>query len=396
MRLKKWAIMMAMVLAFGAEACGEEVCEEETEVLTVSPEAEAGTALLGDWTDFQLQIDGTVYQFPMLYGDWQELGWTAKDSLEESLEPYQYAMVQYEKDGRVCTVYILNLGINNEMLDHCIVAGMSVDDYDWDMAEGEILLPGGLSRGRSTGEEIQAAYGVPTNTYEGELYTQYTYEIEYNSRVEMTVGKESGVLEDVEVRNFVEPEGFDAGEVNTEVPPLVTAYQKPEALSEDMSAYEIEMDGQVYALPVPVSVLIEDGWELEESKTEKFIMAHYFGWVGLSKGGQSFRVIATNGEDYATLPENCWIESLEVGGFDLELDGALPGGVRIGITEEELQTLLQNNGVEYELEDSGDFKYYTYNYGSYDQSCEAMVYAGDSGSFPKNTVVEVTCGNPLE
>lgn len=392
MRLQRWAVAMASVLVFGMAACGAEA--EAVPELTA---AESGAAALSDdWADFQIQIDGTVYQFPMLYREWQELGWTARDSSEETLEPYQYDMFRYEQGEKLCTVFILNLGVNNEPVENCIVAGMSLDNFDWDMAEGEVLLPGGLVRGQATGEEIEASYGVPTDTYEGDLYTKYTYETDYNSSVELTVGKESGVLEDIEIRNFVEPEGFEAGEASTEVPAAVTAYQKPEALSEDLSAYEIEMDGQIYSLPVPVSVLMEDGWEVEPSETEEVIRANNFGWVGLRKGGQSFRAMAANSEDYATSPENCWIESLEVGGFDLELEGALPGGVRIGITEEELLAILQERGTEYELEESGDFKYYTYNEKSYDQCCEVMVYAGDSGSFQKNTVVEVTCSNPVE
>ncbi len=115
--------------------------------------------------------------------------------------------------------------------------------------------------------------------------------------------------------------------MNEEVPAEITAYQKPEGLSDDLAAYEIELDGTAYSLPVPVSALLADGWEINPSETDEYVVARDSGWVGLIKGGQSFHTLAWNSADYATIPENCWIESLEVGGYDLKLDGALPGGI---------------------------------------------------------------------
>lgn len=398
MRKRSYVWVMAAVLAFGGTVYAEDATvQTSAEAMTeAGAEAVQSDGLSEKWSDFQIQIDGTVYQFPMTYEDWMALGWTARDETDGILEPYQYGMLRYQNGERQCTAFVLNLGINNEPVDKCIVAGISIDNFDWDLTAGEVVLPGGLVRGQTTVEEIQAAYGTPSDTYEGDLYTQVTYETDYNSSVELTVYKESGVLEDVEVRNFVEPEGFVRGEVSEEIPAEVTSYEKPEAFSEDAAAYEIELDGQVYALPVPVSVLIADGWELNPSDTEEMIMAKNSGWAGLIKGGQSFRTMVRNEAEYATIPENCWVEELEVGGYSLEMDGALPGGIRIGTTEEEFLAILDAEGMEYTVEESGDFRYYTYNELAYDQCCETIVYTAADGSFAQNTVIEVSCSNTFE
>ncbi len=404
MKLQKAVLAMAAALVFGGVVCAEETTTEapDTGVQATEEAAadgqEAAKQLSEKWTDFQLQVDGVVYQFPMMYADWAALGWTTDaENLETVLEPYQYTTVRFTKDNEKCTAYILNLGINNMPVEECIVGGMTIDSYDWDLTEGEVVLPGGLVRGQADLAAIEAAYGTPSDTYEGDLYTKYTYEMDYNSTYELEVFKESGVLEYIAVENFVEPEGFDAGEASEEVPEAVTAYQKPAELSTDLTAYEIELDGQVYALPVPVSTLLADGWELIPSDTDKVIMANYYGWAGLMKGGQKFSTTIHNEEDYATIPENCWIDTIEVGGYDLELDGALPGGVRVGITEEEFLTILENAGIEYELtSESGDFKYYRYNNADYGHYCEVIIYAGDDGHFPVNTIMKVACSNEFE
>ena len=86
----------------------------------------------------------------------------------------------------------------------------------------------------------------------------------------------------------------------------MTAYEKPDALGDSLEEFRISLDGAVYEVPVPVSVLIADGWELDTSDSDAEVAAHDIGWVTLRKGGQEIREIAVNYADYATIPENCW------------------------------------------------------------------------------------------
>ena len=117
----------------------------------------------------------------------------------------------------------------------------------------------------------------------------------------------------------------------------------------------------------------------------------------MRKGGQEIREIAVNPESYGTIPENCWIEELAVGGFDLEAEGGLPGGIHTGMTEEELLEVLDGAGVSYEVDDESDsFKYYTYNVKEYDQYCEVTVYTDEDGLFEPSTVIEVECSNAFQ
>ncbi|MCD8397430.1 MAG: hypothetical protein LUD12_09665 [Lachnospiraceae bacterium] len=349
------------------------------------------------WTDFQITIDEDVYVLPMMYEDFVSYGWSLKDEEEagDTLEPYSYSFYYFVKDDMNVTAYVLNLGINTMPIEECIVAGISIDDYYWSDLEETVALPCGIVLGESTLEDIEAAYGTPTDTYEGTIYTQYTYEEDYNQEIELQVFLESGVLEDIRIENFIEPEGFDEGEMSTEVPQSILAYTKPDSLSTDLSAYEIEIDGDCYELPVPVSVLLDDGWELDEDDSDSVVVAKYYGWVTLKKNNQSFSAIVTNDEDYATTPENCWLEELSVGGYTLDMDGALAGGVYIGLTEEEFLSILEENSMEYEYTDSGDYRYYTYNSPSYGYSCEVTIYVGTDSYFEKDTIISLSCENSL-
>ena len=332
----------------------------------------------------------------MMFSDFTALGWTSTDEEYPVLEPNQYDMLYFTKDDVQCTVYVINLGMNNESAENCIVGGMAIDSFDWDVSVGTVTLPGGIVRGQADAAAIEAAYGTPSDTYEGDLYTSLTYETDSYSSIELSVDAESGVLSDIDIRNFVEPEGFDAGEVSTEVPEAVTAYTKPDSLGDSFDEYRIALDGELYTLPVPVSVLIADGWEIDEAETDPEIAANYFGWVTLRKGGQEIRETIVNSEDYATIPENCWLESLTVGGFTLDAEGEIPCGIKTGMPEADMIQALDAAGVTYTSETSGDFAYYTINEQSFDKCYELIVYKGDDGHFEKDTVMEVTCSNAFE
>ena len=392
MKIRKTALLIAASAALLLHA---PAFAEETEQMSAVSEISEG--LSEEWSDFQFQVNDEIYRFPMMCDEFIAFGWSSEDVEGTELEPYQYSMFRFKRGDDTCTGYLLNLGINTVPASECILAGIDVDRFDWETGGDRIALPGGIVRGEADEAAIEAAYGTPTDVYEGDLYRQLTYELDYNRSLTLYIYKESNVLEDFRLENFVEPEGFDPGEPSEEIPADVAAYERPETLSTDPTDYEIEMDSQVYRLPVPVSVLISDGWELDEGESDGVIAAGYFGWVTLRKGGLEIRQTVVNRESYATIPQNCWIEELEVGGYTLETDGALAGDIRIGMTTEELLGLLEEHGIAYELDDSSEtFSYCTYNEKAYDQMCEVMIYTDSDNHFPKDTVIGITCSNAFE
>ncbi len=413
MKMKKLSLLFAAMMLFAgsvssAESVAEEVqteasseaqaetsSEAQTEAQTGADAAAGQTGLSEKWSDFQIQIDDQVYQFPMTYQDFVSYGWTSEDSEFPTLEPSQYDLLYFTKDDVRCMAYVINLAKNNMAADQCLVGGISIDSFDWDVSAGNVVLPGGIVRGEASAAAIEEAYGTPSDVYEGDLYKKLTYETDSYCRLEMSVDNETGVLSDIEVRNFVEPEGFDAGEISEEIPAEVTAYEKPDALGDSLEEFRISLDGAVYEVPVPVSVLIAGGWELDTSDSDAEVAAHDIGWVTLRKGGQEIREIAVNYADYATIPENCWFETLSVGGYTLEAEGELPCGIKTGMAEADLTAILDQAGVTYttEADEGSDFAYYKINELAYDQCYELTVYKGDDGHFGKDTVMEVTCRN---
>ena len=335
----------------------EDAAKDEAETKdTDSGKTSAGAAELSDdLYDFQMSINGTVYQFPMWYSDFEALGWTLDDDETTTLSTNEYTLATWEMDGCSATTRIANLSMNAAPLTECIVASLSLDDYEVGDSGWEILLPGGIQYGVSGKDDILAAYGTPTDDYDGDLYYKMTYEADSYSEVSLYVYHDDGTLKKIEMENMVELEGAD-NSVSEEVPELVTAYQAPDALGDDFYAYTAQMEGVVYSLPCPVAALLDNGFTIVESDSDSVVGADSYGWITVRYDNQEMNVIAQNYADYATTIENCFITSMESSIYGPEFDLVLPGNIKVGSSEADVEKAVDGFSCETETSDSG----YTY------------------------------------
>lgn len=315
--------------------------------------AEAPAATLGeDIYGFQMMMEGVLYQLPMTYAELTANGWTlsTREDPEMMLGSNEYAMVYFTKGEYEICADMLNLSVNECKVTDCLVAGISVDtEYeDYDVAAFGVTLPKGITVGASTLEDIKAAYGEPSDTYEGDLGSTLTYEIDYNQSVEFYVSKEKGYLVEVDVRNFTEPEGFDKGGVSTETPEIVTAYQAPTALSENMMDPVVEFCGDLYQLPCPVTALQANGWELLDVTEESFVAGDDIAFLDLMRDNQTISLTAYNLTPNAVLPENCFVTEMQGATYDENITLTLSGNITLGMEKDALIARAGEMGFTYE------------------------------------------------
>ena len=392
--MKKASLMISMVcLLVFLSSYMVQGAEEENAEEPAAEQEETDLASM-NWSDFTVSINGTVLSFPTTFDALEPLGLENDDDpAATEIEPNQYGMLYFKLGKGKISVEFTNLDINVLPADQTVVTGIQLDDMFLEDEPVQIELPGGIKYGESTLEDIENAYGKASDVYEGDLYTKLTYEQDIYNSVELEVDKESGKLSSVDIENIKEPENMQKGEVNTETPAEVMAYNRPDQLSDDFNAYEIQVEDNVYKLPVPVSVMLADGWTLVADSSDEVIAAQDFGWVTLSKNNQTIHEIVRNHENYATIPENCWLGSISLGLQDADLEGSLPGGIHVGMTKDECEKILKDNGVEFETDDSSS-SFLHYSYGdSYDRIHEISVYTEEGGSYPQNTVITIRVEN---
>lgn len=374
-----YALTICAAVSFGAavsaeNASDEAVIEETGNVLAETTaesaaedtaETAAETAVLSDDPySFQLLLDGQLYTFPMSYADFTALGWEYQDDETAEIEPNSYSSTEvFLKGDLQAYVSMVNLGLNTLPLSECSVGGFSIDSWQFQEAPNTTIeLPGGIVYGTSTLEDIKAAYGEPSDTYEGDLYTKLTYEYDYYQSLELYVSTETGLLNEVAVENFVADEEANAAaeaQVSSEPTEEVLAYEAPTELGDDLQSFIVDYAGSLYQIPAPVSVFIENGWTLKEEDSDSIVAGKDFGWVALMKDNQELRAIARNYNANATTIENCFVTSVEGNVNSTNLPITVQKGITLGMSAADLETALA--GVEYEKDNSSSamFTYYT-------------------------------------
>lgn len=363
------AMCGSTALSFGAVAAEAETgteteltTEAASEAASEDTSEEASSELSDDLYSFQMKINSDVYSFPMSYDDFLALGWTYEDDETMEIQPNSYSPSERFKMGDL-EVYatVVNLGINTETVPGCTIAGISVDSFQMDgITDVTIELPGGIQYGVSTLDDITAAYGTPSDTYEGDLYTKVTYEKDYYQDIDLYVDSETGLLNEIEMRNMVADDDANeaaAADVSDEPTPEVLAYEAPTELGDDLTSFIVEYAGDLYQLPAPVSEFVKNGWTIDKDDSASVVAGKGYDWVYMSKDNQNYHTIVRNYNANATVIENCFVTDVEGNVNDTNLPITVQKGLTLGMTEDEVVTAL--DGVTYELEDSSStFHYY--------------------------------------
>lgn len=335
----------------------EEIEEVEEETTKPSGTVNTPSELSDDIYSFQVSIDGTVYQFPMWASDFAALGWEFDGTPDGTLASYEYTVSEtWVKDNVEVYTTLANLTMNTLTYEDAMVAGIEFDKWNMEDCDWEIILPKGVQYGVSTRDDIIAAWGDPTSEYDGSMYYNMTYEYDSYQEIDLYVYKDTGVLQEIEIRNMIELEGGD-NTVDPTVPEAVKNYQAPTELGDDLYVYNIEIEGNLYTLPFPVSALLDNGFTIKESGSNMEIGAGSYGWVELVYNNQSFSCMVDNYADYATIAENCFITSFESDEYFSNFDVTIPGGLKRGDSEKTLLDVIKN--FNYEVETSGDYTYYS-------------------------------------
>lgn len=345
------AVMPAGVYAEEADAQAAEEAAED------SAEGTEGSALSDSLFDFQIEILGDVYQFPMSYADFMAKGWelrTAEDA-DEMLSTNTYGSISFQKGDLSVYGDVVNFQVNEAAVKDCLIAGISVNEgnSDLDLPSLGVKLAKGITLGVSNLDDIKAAYGEPSDTYEGDLYTKVAYEKDIYEDVELYVYKEDNTLREISIRNMVEPEGFDKGSVSGETPEIVTSYAAPTELGADLMDPVVEFCGDLYSLPCPVTAFEANGWKLDGITEEDFVEGRGIDFITMTREAQSIDLTVHNLTQNAVIHENCFVTEVEAATYDsASVTLTISGGYTLGAEKADLIAAAEAKGFPYEENDN--------------------------------------------
>ena len=352
-------MVLSPVSVYAADATETTTEAEVTETAAQEDSADSeSTGELGDDIySFSMEFDGQTMKFPMTYQEFTDMGWelSSSEDPDTKVSTNSYGMLTFNKGASSVYADVINLGINEVGLEDCLIGGISVDgSYDVDLTAVSVKLPGDIELGKATLDDIKAAYGEPSDTYEGDLYTKLTYEKDSYQEVELSVFKDDNTLKEVDMRNFEEPEDYDKGTVSDEVPDIVTSYETPTALGDDMMDTAVEYMGDLYSLPAPVSAFTANGWEIQDAEDTPYVEGGGIAFIDMMKNNQSIHFSVYNETENATALENCFVRELSFATYDPEsIAMKLSGDITLGSDKAELIKMADEKG--YISEENDDY-----------------------------------------
>ena len=316
------------------------------------------TELSSDPYSFQLQVNDTIFAFPMTVADFTALGWVCNDDDTAMLDSYyRDGTVEFSFGDLKCYATVVNFDISALPMKNCYVGGVNVDDYLARNSTAKVLAPGGLELRVSAEEDILAAYGTPSRENRMDSGTVVLeYSLGSYQSVEFWIDGETKTISEISVENLTKPADFVESAISDEVPEIVGRYQAPAALSDDLGDWTAKLGGVLYTLPAPVSVFESNGWKIVEAESEMNVAGRDSGWVVLMLDNQKMKLLVTNYSPGATSIRNCFATSIKSGRYDSKIDLEIGKGIYFGMPQAEFEAIIA--GIEHTVDESSSFIYY--------------------------------------
>ena len=316
--------------------------------------------------DYTFTLDGVVYKLPFAYTDLVENGWTISSTgVTESntISGNSYESMYMAKNGNKIYVTVINLSGNTKELRACKVGG--IDVYRSDILNNDFFYIAKGINTESSLDEIVAAFGSvnKSNTYSD--YTVTTYEKDNYVYAKFYNYPDNIRYNQIILRNYVSDES-DITETITDVPEYLSTYIAPEELGTDLLSGNIEIDGDLYCFPAPVSAFLENGWTVK-SKNDS-VGSGNTDYMTLTRNGKNLDISIANYAEYQTIPENCAVYSMYLYDDD-KIPFEIAKGVTFDSTKEDIESVVSDEFSYYKGTNN-----YSYSYDDYDAGVQVTFY----------------------
>ncbi len=312
---------------------------------------------------FQVSVNDEMIQVPIQYEDLIAADWTYEGDENTVVDASNYLVSDYfTKDNYCIYGFFYNDSTEPAFAKDCYLGSINFNLFTKSEST-KVLLPKNIELGVSTLEETLDAYGIKNYFYDGDFpiitykMSDYRYiKLSFDSGkilrdIYMEYPKDESIYRNKEA-NSIRREWYfnDTNQIHE----YISTYQAPEALSSDPFNYYIEVQGDLYQLPIPVFAFIDNGWRVNDKTIGQTIYLERDNDVELAYLGYNLDHKIVDTEKY-------FITTLYI---DKELYGnnysiKIMNNITIGMTVEELEKALRKE--DYTIKKYNDYVVYLVN-----------------------------------
>ena len=227
-----------------------------------------------DLDDCAVSINGKVYQLPMKYQDFLDCGWTPpKGSMYylksrcEMMSHTDYTDVVTSKEGSIVTVSLYNFSKKAQPYSEWYICGMEIyKSLPGHKSFNDVTFPKDIQIGKSTKNDVILKYGKPVSEYQSKKNVCNLVYGDDSKKYKFTFLENDNkkyVLRNVFLCDANKPGSYvEPPDDVVEKPQYLKDYKLPESLSDEISSGQIEIDGVVYQLPIPLKELFDNGFDI--------------------------------------------------------------------------------------------------------------------------------------
>lgn len=326
------------------------------------------------------KLDAVVYKLPVSCQEFLNQGWELDSAYAGSrLAPGNSLSAQLRKGNAVLDVTIGNSGDKKEpvtglpVISLSIIGNLGPNDATLTLPDGSVVPGAGM-------DTLKAVYGEADHNYSSGPGNPYLYDVfaytapgENEAKILFRVdGNNLNDINSVTISNDAEfikkqEQLTAAGTTIAEPTKEVAAYQVPTGLGSDITSGIIEFEGDLYRLPVPVSALQKNGWNLHVSFPSELEPGDYQ-IVYLSRGDKEMDLFIVNYGTETAVHSNCFADRWDTGTHSLKV-----AGIDVGASREALAEVLKGRSYEHDPEYLTDEDMYRLDLGYSDDFIRFMV-----------------------
>ena len=337
-----YLLIFAMtILSLSFTACNETQPEPEPEsnppAVEVEPEPEpeiAEDGLSGDLNSLMFCLDGVVYSLPVRAAELESNGWEGfwfdwTDYIVNPGETANYGLLT-KGVGWDIGVSFFNFSEEALPLNEAHIDRISLDN-EWS-SRAQLIFPGNILIGSSYDEVIRA-HGMPNERgywSESKEFSYLVYSTEY-AAVRITIDNETNLV------SVITMYYLRRNSTAEDVPAVITAYEAPTELGDDWREFIVQLNDDLYRLPVPVATFVENGWDGSASATplHAWINPGAKDFWAFRKNNQPIWVLLRNYDDVIQSDAHAFVVSITID-FARDISFELPGGITEKSTIEEV------------------------------------------------------------
>ena len=316
------------------------------------------------FSDYQISINGAVYQVPMPVEEILNSGWAfgANENTERVLLTDETADTFFvSKDGAVMYATVINFSKSETSVNKCYVSRLKIEYPDNLLVD--IKLTGGLAFGRATREQVEELIGESSDVVELASGTVVTYKSSDKAKAVLTYNTKTKLLEGVEFINSKKPGNYQETTAPVETNQSGgTDSSAPKELGNDLTSGVVQIEGDIYKLPIKVSDLLNNDWDISFKEDRAILYGGEHLIATFTRGDVTITgVDVHNLSDDEKLIKNC--EIIEISSSpDDKYQVLFPASLKAGMKEADLKAAIQ--GMEYEFNEV-NFDEYVFNNGAY-------------------------------